>query len=68
MSSGMVSKLPLTTPAWIMPAVAKMKSDWMKKEATSVERRSGVRRREMKLKAKQPRQKQMMERKDLTQP
>ena len=45
-----------------------MKSDWMRKEATSVERRSGVRRREKKLKAKQPRQKQMMERKDLTQP
>lgn len=68
MSGVMVFKLPFTTPPCIIAAVAKMISDWRRKEATSVERRSGVRRREVRLKTKQPRQKNVMESKDLTHP
>ena len=68
MSLVIVFKLPLTVPACIIAAVTKMMSAWSRKEAVSVERRSGVRRREQRLKTKQPRQKEVMERKDLTQP
>ena len=67
-SSVITFKLPLTTPPCIIAAVARMMRDCMRKEAVSVERRSGVRSREVRLKMKQPRQKQVMERKDLTQP
>ena len=61
-------RLPFTTPPCIMEAVTKMISDWRTKDAVSVERRSGVRRREVRLKQKQPTQNDVMERKDLDQP
>lgn len=68
MSEVMESKLPSTTPAWMMAAVARMRRDWRRKERARVERRRGRRWRAVVEKRKQPRQKQEMETRDLAQP
>lgn len=46
----------------------KMMTDWRNKDATRVERRTGERRRDVRLKKKQPRQKDAMERRDFAHP
>lgn len=67
-SLGIVPRSPSTTPAWMIAADTSMNSDCRRNDATRVLRRSGPANRERCEKKKQPRQKQVIDVRDLAQP